>query len=221
MLSTTFEQDIGVDYNYDVEDKLKQDTLPPSSIQINELPKNGKILTTEHDGTIRELKVGDIVSTDSLKNFSYDQGSELCGTDNEEKCSDSFKYTTMSSWIGAGVESESMINLTPIEVEETASEEWVSPVEGDFELSTNMEKVESLEAENVNTAPPVESTNCSGSYPTMLINFMIALLAGLVSMLVASLVYINYKRTQMATKKVTQNKDFDAIVVDNAQEVAN
>lgn len=72
MLSTSFENDIGTNYNYDVKDKLDQDVLPPSSIEITMLPKNGKILTTEHDGTTKEVKVGDIVSTDAMKNFTYD-----------------------------------------------------------------------------------------------------------------------------------------------------
>jgi len=55
MLSATFEENIGSTYNFNVEDKLKQDISPPSAIQIEKLPKNGKILTTNHDGTIREL----------------------------------------------------------------------------------------------------------------------------------------------------------------------
>lgn len=55
MLSASFEENIGSTYNFNVEDKLKQDISPPSAIQIEKLPKNGKILTTNHDGTIREL----------------------------------------------------------------------------------------------------------------------------------------------------------------------
>ena len=42
-LSTSFENDAGTVYTYNVEDKLAQDSLPPAAIQIIKLPKNGKI----------------------------------------------------------------------------------------------------------------------------------------------------------------------------------
>jgi len=122
MLTTNFEEVVGIQYNYKVEDKLEQDTLPPSSILIEKLPKNGKILTTNHDGSMRELKVGDVVGTETMKNFSYDQGEEPCTSENKDKCEDSFTYTTMSSWVGTGIESESEINLTPLQIEETLEE---------------------------------------------------------------------------------------------------
>jgi hypothetical protein len=99
----------------------------------------------------------------------------------------------MSSWIGAGVESESMINLTPIEVEEIASEEMIAPVTQEYELPPNMEQKDS-EEETLLTSAPVKASNCADPYPTMLINFMISLIVVMVSMLIASLAYINYKR---------------------------
>lgn len=89
-LSTSFEKDAGTVYTYNVEDKLVQDTLPPSAIQITKLPKNGKILTKGHDGVSRELKVGDVVSTEEMKSFRYDQGADLCSSDKKAKCKDSF-----------------------------------------------------------------------------------------------------------------------------------
>lgn len=55
MLATNFEEEVGITYNYMVEDKLKQDSLPPSAIQIDKLPKNGKIVTKDHAGNAKEL----------------------------------------------------------------------------------------------------------------------------------------------------------------------
>ena len=78
------------------------------------MPKNGKILTYEDDGSQKELQVGDIISTETMKNFSYNQGAEFCSSDNTEKCKDSFVYTTMGSWVGEGVEKETQIKLTPV-----------------------------------------------------------------------------------------------------------
>lgn len=60
-----------------------------------------------------------------MANFKYDQGEDICSSENKAKCEDSFQYTTMSSWIGTGVESEAQINLTPVKMElseQTATE---------------------------------------------------------------------------------------------------
>lgn len=51
-----------------------------------------------------------------MKDFTYDQGENRCSSANKDKCEDSFEYTTMSSWIGTGVESEAEINLTPVTI---------------------------------------------------------------------------------------------------------
>lgn len=115
-MSTSFENDAG-SYEYTVHDKLQQDTLPPSAIQITKVPAHGKILTKGHDGATRELKVGDIVPTDAMKNFSYDQGKTPCTKATSARCKDSFDYTTMSSWVGKGVEAEAGITLTPKQIE--------------------------------------------------------------------------------------------------------
>ena len=40
-LSTKFGDDISIQYEYNIKDKVMQDTLPPSSIMIEKLPKNG------------------------------------------------------------------------------------------------------------------------------------------------------------------------------------
>jgi len=146
MLATSFEEDVGIHYEYNVEDKMKQDTLPPSAILIEKLPKNGKILTTNHDGSMRELKTGEIVETELMKNFRYDQGEEVCSSQNKDKCQDSFTYSTMSSWVGTGIESESEINLTPLSIEESLEELDGSAAAG-FELSPHVEKKEVDEAD--------------------------------------------------------------------------
>ena len=52
------------------------------------MPHNGKILITEHDGTTRELKEGDIVQTQFMSNFIYEQGEGGCSLQNNEKCED-------------------------------------------------------------------------------------------------------------------------------------
>lgn len=73
-LSTTFEKEMGTVYSYELDEKVKQDRMPPSAIEIRKVPKKGKIITKTNDGSTRELKVGDIVSTEELKSFKYDQG---------------------------------------------------------------------------------------------------------------------------------------------------
>lgn len=109
------------------------------------MPKNGKILTKNHAGKTVEVKVGDIVSTDAMKEFKYDQGENRCSNANKDLCDDSFEYTTMSSWIGTGVESEAEINLTPVTMmrDENALEELSTSTE-EFEMTPNMDKQEAL-----------------------------------------------------------------------------
>lgn len=53
-------------YEYRVQDKLRQDTAPPSNIKIEKLPKNGKISVTQHDGSTKELAVDDVVSATQM-----------------------------------------------------------------------------------------------------------------------------------------------------------
>lgn len=44
-LSAAFDEPLGVNYKYNVTEKARLDNEPPSSLQITELPKNGKIYT--------------------------------------------------------------------------------------------------------------------------------------------------------------------------------
>lgn len=105
ILSTTLDHHTNNFYSFTVKDKLRQDAAPPSAIKIEKLPSNGKILITEHNGTIKELKVGDIVSTNLMADFKYEQGEDSCSMNNNSKCSDEFVYSTLSSWVGIGQES--------------------------------------------------------------------------------------------------------------------
>lgn len=54
-LSTQLQQQTETAYEFTVQDKLRQDAAPPAAIKIEKLPKHGKILITEHDGSTRAL----------------------------------------------------------------------------------------------------------------------------------------------------------------------
>jgi len=82
------------------------------------------MLVTDHDGSVRELKVGDVVSTKLMENFKYEQGKDSCSPDNQYVCNDEFLYTTLSSWIGLGEEFEQQIKLNPVK----AKEQRLTPV---------------------------------------------------------------------------------------------
>lgn len=86
---------------------------PPSLIKIVRLPKHGKITFANHDGVSQDLQVGDVVSNQLMSSFKYDQGDEVCFTDNSSSCEDEFLYSTMSSWVGHGKETSAEIRLTP------------------------------------------------------------------------------------------------------------
>lgn len=62
-LSTTLGQITNTEFKFTVDDKLRQDVAPPAAIKIEKLPKHGKMMITQHDGSVRQLAVGDIVST--------------------------------------------------------------------------------------------------------------------------------------------------------------
>jgi len=114
ILSAGLQQASGSVYEFQVKDKLRQDAAPPSAIKIEKLPQFGKIVITNHDGTTKELQVGDIVSTQLMANFKYDQGEEVCSRDNIKSCNDEFLYSTLSSWVGIGRETTAEIKLTPV-----------------------------------------------------------------------------------------------------------
>jgi len=215
-LSASFEQNIGTRYQFNVRDKLRQDQAPPSAIQIERLPKHGKMLVTEHDGTVRELKVGDIVSTELMANFKYDQGENICSSENKALCEDKFQYTTMSSWVGTGMESEAQIKLTPVAVEMTESAALENLSTSKIEVTPDVEQ-KMIEEEEVKAPLSAEAAGCN-QYPTMLINFMVGLIAVMVSLLIALVTYIVYKKKQMENKKNADfaNKDFDAVVVEES-----
>jgi hypothetical protein len=54
-LSTGLEHQTKNQYQFKLDDKIRQDISPPAAIKIEKLPKYGKVSVTEHDGTVREL----------------------------------------------------------------------------------------------------------------------------------------------------------------------
>lgn len=106
ILSTQLSHMTNNQYEFTVKDKLRQDAAPPAAIKIERLPKHGKILITEHDGSIKQLAIGDIISTQLMANFKYEQGENGCSMTNQEQCNDQFMYSTLSSWVGIGKEAE-------------------------------------------------------------------------------------------------------------------
>jgi len=114
ILSTQLSHMTNNQYEFTVKDKLRQDAAPPAAIKIERLPKHGKILITEHDGSIKQLAIGDIISTQLMANFKYEQGENGCSMTNQEQCNDQFMYSTLSSWVGIGQEAQAQIKLTPV-----------------------------------------------------------------------------------------------------------
>ena len=72
LLHASFDHNLGTKYHYNIKDKIKSDQAPPSAIKIEKLPNHGKIVITEHDGTPRELNVGDVISTKLMASFKYE-----------------------------------------------------------------------------------------------------------------------------------------------------
>ena len=114
-LSAEFDQFAGSHYEFKLQDKLRQDISAPAAVKIEQLPVHGKIFITEHDGTVREVQVGDIVPTALMSNFVYEQGEESgCSEQNEASCKDAILFSTVGTWFGFGQESSAQIQLTPV-----------------------------------------------------------------------------------------------------------
>lgn len=84
-----------------------------------------------------------------------------------------------------------------------------------FEMS-NLDQKEAIQADTEVFGSPleIEGPGCVDQYPSLLINFMVALIVVMASLLIAAVVYVIYQRKQKDKKKVSEyaNKDFDAIV---------
>lgn len=215
MLSTSL-GDLTNHYQFTTKDKLRQDAAPPAAIKIEKLPKHGKILITQNDGSTKELAVGDIVSTKLMSNFRYDQGENGCSIENQNtKCSDEFLYSTFSSWVGIGQETTAKIRLTPVSNARTPlqeaivspSEIAVAPLSPDF--------AQTKEEENEVKAPVGAETakKCKERNP-MFLNVMIGILFMMILVLVSVTGYCIHVKKAMEKKRVAReaNKDFDAVV---------
>lgn len=112
-LSSSFLEDNGQTYSYDVSDKLKLENKPPTYIKMTKVPKFGNIVVKKN-GELIVLNEGDYVETAVFKNFIYDQGRENCSSLKYEKCKDSFSYVTFSEWIGKGSQKRSTIDIDPV-----------------------------------------------------------------------------------------------------------
>jgi len=146
-----------------------------------------------------------------MANFKYDQGENICSSENKAVCDDKFQYTTMSSWVGTGAESEAQIKLTPV-AGKTQTVETLSASEIKVTPETEQKDIE----ENEVKAPLSSGSAGCDSYPSMLINFMVGVIAVMVSLLIAMVTYIVYKKKQIENKKTGElaSKDFDNINVE-------
>lgn len=218
-LSTGLESHTKNLYEFTVKDKLRQDAAPPSAIKIEKLPKHGKILITDHDGSVRALKIGDIVSTQLMSNFKYDQGKESCSIQDDSKCTDEFLYSTLSSWVGIGQESSAQIKLTPVAasasmpvadaVAPAASKATAAPV-----IEENLEELKLDEEEKAPAAGMMNAPGTCQDFPPAVINAMIGIATALVLLIVSMGVYYVHAKKQQENKRTAEenNKDFDAIV---------
>ena len=60
------------------------------------------------------LKKGDMVETEMLNNFVYDQGEETCYVENQGRCDDTFSYIPYGQWVGHGKFQTTQINIKPV-----------------------------------------------------------------------------------------------------------
>lgn len=218
-LSTELENATNNHYEFKVKDKLRQDISPPAAIKIEELPQHGKLSVTEHDGTVRELKVGDVVSGQLMSSFKYEQGEEGCSLSNEASCKDTILYSTLSSWVGTGQEASAQIRLTPVVAASPSPAQIETPSASKSQAAAAPELQELKEEEKEELAPVVdmaEEAGCS-TMPPVVINILIGVASMLGLVTVSLLGYYMYAQKQRESKKTAEeaNKDFDAIAENN------
>lgn len=215
-LSTGLESQLNNLYQFSVKDKLRQDAAPPAAIKIEKLPKHGKILVTEHDGSTKELKVGDVISTQLMANFKYEQGEESCSIQDKSKCDDEFLYSTLSSWVGIGQEANAQIKLTPVIASLSQPVDTMTQSSSQIVVAPVIEAKQEEEAPAQETAPVVVDAaapaTCS-DFPPAAINAMIGVTATLALAIVGMGAYYVSAKKQQEKKRAAEagNKDFDAI----------
>lgn len=60
------------------------------------------------------LRKGDLIDTQMLNDFIYQQGDNACSVENQTKCDDEFSFIPFGRLTGAGEYQTSKINLTPV-----------------------------------------------------------------------------------------------------------
>jgi hypothetical protein len=92
-LSATFFEDIGEAYEYNLGEISMLEQQPPAYVKITKTPKNGDLVVKKMGKQV-VLNEGDMVESSVLKDFVYNQGKNVCNSDNEINCKDSFNYVS-------------------------------------------------------------------------------------------------------------------------------
>lgn len=112
LLSTSFSTGYGQSYDYDINDLKNIVKSPPKYIKITRTPVNGEIVVKKFGKDV-VLQAGDIVDTDLMKEFLYDQGENTCTSENPGSCTDGFSYIPYGEWIGTGDYQRTNIKISP------------------------------------------------------------------------------------------------------------
>ena len=112
-MSASFFSDIGPSYEYDIEEISKLEEKPPTYVKITKTPKNGDLVVKKMGKQV-VLNEGDMVHSSILKDFVYNQGKNVCNTENETNCKDTFNYVSYGEWVGKGPQQQSTIKINPV-----------------------------------------------------------------------------------------------------------
>lgn len=88
-------------YQYELSDLKHVVKTPPSFVKITRVPRNGNLIVKKLGEWIA-LREGDLIETDMLNSFVYDQGDEVCTINNKDRCDDQFSYIPYGEWTGRG-----------------------------------------------------------------------------------------------------------------------
>jgi hypothetical protein len=91
MLSTSFNTGFGKSYDYNIKDLRNVVNNTPTYVKITKTPINGELIVKKLGQNV-VLQAGDIVEASMLKEFIYDQGTEVCTAENQGRCTDGFSY---------------------------------------------------------------------------------------------------------------------------------
>lgn len=82
-------------------------------MKITKTPKNGDLVVKKLGKQV-VINEGDMVEASILKDFVYNQGENVCNTENEANCKDSFNYVSYGEWVGKGPQQQSTIKINPV-----------------------------------------------------------------------------------------------------------